>query len=152
MMRTSQQGIDLIKSFEGFVGTPYLCSAGVPTIGWGTTRYPSGIKVKLSDRRVAECVADEYLAHDLGVFEEAVNKALTTPIQQSQFDACVSLCYNVGQGNFTSSTLVKMLNAGTAPNLVALQFLRWNKAKGIPLAGLTRRRQAEMGLFLTDIA
>jgi lysozyme len=93
-----------------------------------------------------------YLHHDLSTFEKAVNKVLTIPIQQSQFDACVSLCYNIGQGNFTSSTLVKMLNAGTAPDLIAPQFLRWDKAKGKPLAGLTRRRKAEMALFLTSTA
>ena len=151
-MQTSKQGLDLIKSFEGFVGTPYLCSAGVPTIGWGTTRYPSGIKVKLSDRRIAECVADTYLCHDLAIFEVAVSKALTTPVSQCQFDACVSLCYNVGQGNFAASTLVKMINAGDTPEAVAPQFLRWNKVKGKPVAGLTRRRTAEMELFLSGTA
>ena len=151
-METSSKGIALIKEFESFRKTPYLCAAGVPTIGWGTTRYPDGRAVKLSDPKITEAVADMYLHHDLTTFEKAVNKVLTIPIQQSQFDACVSLCYNIGQGNFTSSTLVKMLNAETAPDLIAPQFLRWDKAKGKPLAGLTRRRKAEMALFLTSTA
>jgi len=148
-METSSKGIVLIKEFESFRAAPYLCAAGVPTIGWGTTRYPDGKAVKLSDPKITEAVGDMYLHHDLSTFESAVNKALTIPIQQSQFDACISLCYNIGQGNFASSTLVKMLNAGTAPDLIAPQFLRWDKAKGKPLAGLTRRRKAEMNLFLS---
>lgn len=151
-METSNKGIALIKEFESFRKTPYLCAAGVPTIGWGTTRYPDKKAVTLADKDITEAVGDMYLHHDLTTFEKAVNKVLTIPIQQSQFDACISLCYNIGQGNFTSSTLVKMLNAGTAPDLIAPQFLRWNKAKGKSLAGLTRRRKAEMALFLTSTA
>lgn len=151
-METSSKGIALIKEFESFRKTPYLCAAGVPTIGWGTTRYPDKKAVTLADKDITEAVGDMYLHHDLTTFEKAVNKVLTIPIQQSQFDACVSLCYNIGQGNFTSSTLVKMLNAGTAPDLIAPQFLRWDKAKGKSLAGLTRRRKAEMALFLTSTA
>jgi lysozyme len=73
-------------------------------------------------------------------------------VSQCQFDASVSLCYNIGQGNFAASTLVKMVNAGDTPEAVAPQFLRWNKAKGRSLAGLTRRRTAEMALFLTSTA
>lgn len=148
-METSSKGIALIKEFESFRKTPYLCAAGVPTIGWGTTRYPDKKAVTLADKDITEAVGDMYLHHDLTTFENAVNKALTIPIQQCQFDACISLCYNIGQGNFASSTLVKMLNAGTAPDLIAPQFLRWDKAKGKPLAGLTRRRKAEMNLFLS---
>lgn len=149
-METSSKGIALIKEFESFRKTPYLCAAGVPTIGWGTTRYPDKKAVTLADKDITEAVGDMYLHHDLTTFENAVNKVLTIPIQQCQFDACISLCYNIGQGNFTSSTLVKMLNAGTAPDLIAPQFLRWDKAKGKSLAGLTRRRKAEMALFLND--
>lgn len=148
-METSSKGIALIKEFESFRKTPYLCAAGVPTIGWGTTRYPDKKVVTLADKDITEAVGDMYLHHDLTTFENAVNKALTIPIQQCQFDACISLCYNIGQGNFASSTLVKMLNAGTAPDLIAPQFLRWDKAKGKSLAGLTRRRKAEMNLFLS---
>jgi lysozyme len=151
-MEISSKGVALIKEFESFRKTPYLCAAGVPTIGWGTTRYPDKKAVKLSDPKITEAVGDMYLHHDLTTFEKAVTKALTIPIQQCQFDACISLCYNIGQGNFTSSTLVKMLNAGTAPDLIAPQFLRWDKAKGKSLAGLTRRRKAEMTLFLTSTA
>lgn len=147
-MEISSKGVALIKEFESFKATPYLCPASVPTIGWGTTRYPNGQAVKLVDPKITEAVGDIYLHHDIAIFEKVVNKTLTVPIQQSQFDACVSLCYNIGQENFTSSTLVKMLNVGSAPSLVAPQFLRWNKAKGKSLAGLTRRRKAEMNLFL----
>lgn len=151
-MNISSKGVSLIKGFEGFRAAPYLCAAGVPTIGWGTTRYPDGFAVKLSDPRITEAVGDMYLHHDLDGFEKCVTRALTTPIRQSQFDACVSLCYNIGQDNFSTSTLVKMLNAGSAPDIIALQFLRWNRAKDKPLAGLTRRRKAEMALFLTSTA
>ena len=151
-MEVSSKGVALIKEFESFRAAPYLCAAGVPTIGWGSTRYPDGRAVKLSDPKITKAVGDMYLHHDLSIFERAVNRALIVPVSQCQFDACVSLCYNVGQGNFAASTLVKMVNAGNTPEAVAPQFLRWDKAKGRSLAGLTRRRTTEMALFLTSTA
>ena len=148
-MRTSSAGIALIKEFEGFKAVPYLCSAGIPTIGYGSTYYLDGTKVRLSDRAITETKALELLSKSLAKFEATVNE-VNKSLTQNQFDACVALCYNIGQANFSSSTLVKMLNARTDPTLVAPQFLRWNKVVGKPSEGLTRRREAEMTLFLKD--
>jgi lysozyme len=89
----------------------------------------------------------QLLAHTVGAYEHTVN-AIGVPLTQNQFDALVSLCYNIGSGNLISSTLVKMLKAGNDKAEVAKQFLRWNKAAGKELAGLTRRRNAEAELFL----
>lgn len=150
-MKTSHNGRKLIQEFEGFRNKPYLCSAGVPTIGFGSTMYLEGARVRLADPEITRAEAENLFVKTLTAYEDTVNKT-TKGLNQNQFDACVSLCYNIGQGNFTSSTLVKMLNAGTAPDLIAPQFLRWDKAKGKSLAGLTRRRKAEMALFLTSTA
>lgn len=149
-MKTSKAGIDLIAEFEGFSAKPYLCPAKVPTIGFGSTRYADGRKVTLQDQPVTRDEAGVLLAATLVNFEDAVNKAVTIDIEQCQFDAMVSLCYNIGGANFKSSTLVKMLNAGDPLAFVAKQFLRWNKAGGKELAGLTRRREAERRLFLNE--
>lgn len=147
-METSKAGKDLIKQSEAFRGVPYLCPADVASIGYGSTIYPNGKKVKLSDKTITQEEGDELFENTLLTYEKAVDKAVKEPLTQNQFDACVSLCYNIGQTNFSTSTLVKMLNIKAKPDLVALQFLRWDKARGIRLAGLTRRRMAESELFL----
>jgi lysozyme len=150
-VKTSHNGRKIIQEFEGFRSTPYLCSAEVPTIGFGSTMYLNGTKVKLSDPDINRAEAENLFVKTLTKYEDTVNKT-TKGLNQNQFDACVSLCYNIGQEAFTSSTLVKMINAGTAPDLIAPQFLRWNKVKGKPDKGLTRRREAEMALFLSNTA
>jgi lysozyme len=147
-MKIGDAGIALIKEFEGFRKAPYLCSAGVPTIGFGSTLYTDGRKVRLCDVSISEATALELFHDTLHKYEQTVDKVINVPLTQNQFDACVCLCYNIGQGNFASSTLVKMLNARTSPVIIAPQFLRWNKAAGEPSKGLTRRREAEMNLFL----
>lgn len=148
-MKIGDAGIALIKEFEGFRKAPYLCSAGVPTIGYGSTMYADGKKVKMSDVSISEVTALELFHETLHKYEQTVNKAITMPLTQNQFDACVSLCYNIGQGNFASSTLVKELNKSVPIEEVSAQFLRWNKAAGAVSAGLSRRRKAEQTLFLS---
>lgn len=143
---TSQTGINLISSFEDLELKAYLCPAGVWTIGNGTTIYPNGVKVKKGD----VCSLDQakaYFAHDLKRFEASVNNLVKVPLSQNQFDALVSLVYNIGSGNFASSTLLKKLNAKDYAG-AADQFPRWNKAGGKVLNGLIRRRDAERALFL----
>ena len=143
---TSQTGINLISSFEDLELKAYLFPAGVWTIGNGTTIYPNGVKVKKGD----VCSLDQakaYFAHDLKRFEASVNNLVKVPLSQNQFDALVSLVYNIGSGNFASSTLLKKLNAKDYAG-AADQFPRWNKAGGKVLNGLIRRRDAERALFL----
>lgn len=145
-MVTSRTGIDLISSFEDTRLKSYDDGVGIWTIGIGTTIYPNGVKVKKGDT----CSLDQaksYFSHDLKRFENAVNSSLKMIVNQNQFDALVSLAYNIGEDAFKKSTLVEMLNNNNFTG-ASDQFLRWNKAKGKVLNGLTRRREAERALFL----
>jgi lysozyme len=118
----------------------------IPTIGYGSTFLPDGTKVTMKTPAITESVATDYLRSAVAKFEKTINQSVKVPLTQNQFDALVCFCYNVGSGNFLSSTLLKVLNLGHYEEVPA-QLMRWNKAKGIVLAGLTRRRQAESALF-----
>ena len=142
-------GLHLIKDFEGLKFKPYQCSAGVWTIGIGTTVYPNGQKVNQSDSPINEIVSLLYLTHDLEYFCKQVDAYTTDAVNQSQFDALVSFGYNCGMGNLKSSTLLKKVNANPNDPTIAAEFLKWNKAAGKVIAGLTRRRQAESDLYFS---
>ena len=144
-MKTSSNGTALIREFEGFVANAYLCPAKVWTIGIGTTIYPNGTKIKKGDTCTLD-QAHEYLAHDMIEFEKTVNDSVKVPLSQNQFDALVSLTYNIGSTAFKNSTLLKKLNAKDYAG-AADQFLVWNKGGGKVLKGLVRRREAERALF-----
>ena len=143
-MRTSQNGIDLIKRFEGCRLTAYKCPAGVWTIWYGHTR---GVKKGL---KIAQNQADLFLREDIKVYENGLNKTVSVPLNQNQFDALISFCYNCGLGAFQRSTLRERLNAGDYTG-AAKEFSRWNKANGKVLSGLVRRRAAEQKLFNTPV-
>jgi GH24 family phage-related lysozyme (muramidase) len=143
--KTGEAGKKLIKDFEGFRAVAYLCPAGVWTIGYGTTKIngkPVSKKTKITSQE-----ADLFLEQDLKTFEDVVNHSVTVELNQNQFDALVSFVYNLGSGNLKKSTLLKKLNVGLF-NEAADEFLKWDKAAGKRLAGLTRRRNAERELFL----
>jgi len=144
-MRTSQAGIDLIKRFEDFRARAYQDSAGVWTIGYGTTAG-AGVKVR-PGMTISRAQAEEYLRDHLQQVERAVDRLVTVPLEQHEFDALVSFVYNVGGGAFAKSTLRRKLNAGDR-KAAANEFLRWNKAGGKVLKGLKRRRAAERRMFL----
>lgn len=145
-MKTSSSGIDMICGFEGKRLVAYDDGVGVWTIGFGTTVYPNGVKVKRGDT-CTDAQAKQYMQHDLIKFEKAVNDSVTVPLNQNQFDALISLAYNIGTGAFAKSTLVKKLNAGDYKG-AAEQFLVWNKGNGKIMQGLVNRRQREKGVFL----
>ena len=147
-MKTSNKGKAIIKQYEGFRAKPYLCPAGVPTIGYGATYYTDGRKVTLKDAPLSEADADKLLDEMVVKYEDAVNRYVQVPITQNQFDALVSFCYNLGQENLRNSTLLKKVNAKDYKS-AADQFLRWNRAGGKVLAGLTKRRTDERKLFLS---
>lgn len=149
-MRISQAGLDLIKRFEGLSLTAYKDVAGVPTIGYGTTRYPDGSMVRLGDK-CTEAQAEEYLRDDVAGCEEAVNQYIGVPLSQAQFDALVSLVYNIGAGAFSESTLRRKLNAGDYQG-AAVEFDRWVHAGGRKVGGLIKRRRAERELFESGMA
>jgi len=140
-MQTGNKGIELIKHFEGCELEAYKCPAGVWTIGYGH------IKGVHEGMKITEMQAEEMLKSELHEYEGYINDYVTVPLNQNQFDAMVSWVYNLGGGNLRASTLLKVLNAGDYDGVPA-QMLRWNKAGGKVLEGLTRRRQAEADLFV----
>jgi lysozyme len=146
-MKTGQAGIELIKRFEGFSSTPYLCPADVPTIGYGNTRRFDGSRVAMDDEPISEADGEALLAHELLSFERSVDKLITAELTQVMFDALVSFTYNLGSGNLQSSTLRMKLNRGNYEG-AADEFPKWRKAGGRVLQGLVRRRIAERKLFL----
>ena len=140
-MRTSDSGIDFIKSFEGLRLEAYQDSAGVWTIGYGTTH---GIKPGM---RITKEEAEEMLRNDVAWFEKAVKNLLPIELSQSEFDALTSFCYNLGAAALEQSTLRKRLLAGEPRCWVYQKEMpRWNQAGGKVLQGLVRRRQAEADL------
>lgn len=141
-MKTSKTGINLIKQFEGTVLKVYKDAVGKDTIGVGHL-----IKSGESFTTLTQQQAEDLLAKDLIQFEVGVTKAVKVPLKQNQFDALVSFSFNLGIGNLNSSTLLKKLNVGDYQG-ASSEFERWNKAGGVVLKGLTRRRLAEKELFL----
>ena len=146
-MVVSLFGVDIICGFEGKRLAAYDDGVGVWTIGFGTTVYPNGIKVMKGDT-CTEAQAKTYMAHDLKKFEATVNKAVTVQLNQNQFDALVSLAYNIGTNAFSKSTLVKKLNANDIRG-AADQFDVWVNAGGKRMQGLVNRRAKEKALFIS---
>ena len=145
--KTGNEGIELIKTFEGFRSAPYKCPAGIPTIGYGATFYPNGKKVTMADKSITEVEATELLKSMLKSFEQYVDSYCIDSITQNQFDALVSFCYNLGPANLKSSTLLKKVNANPNDPTINAEFVKWTKAGGKTLAGLVRRREAESKLY-----
>lgn len=146
-MSLSLEGVNQICNFEGLKLSAYDDGTGVWTIGYGTTRYPNGKRVSEGDRCTLE-QAKTYMRHDLKIFERAVNSSVTVPLKQNQFDALVSLTYNIGVGAFKNSTLIKKLNLGDYKE-AANQFDVWVNAGGKRLQGLVNRRAIEKKIFLS---
>ncbi len=141
-MQISQEGIALIKKFEGCKLESYKCAAGVWTIGYGSTH---GISEGMS---ISQERADMLLIEDLEKFEQAVNDLVKVSLNQNEFDALVSWTFNLGSTNLKNSTLLKVLNSTHKDwSDVPKQIKRWNKANGKVLEGLVRRREAEALLF-----
>ena len=147
-MKISENGLSLIKQFEGLSLKPYLDAVNIPTIGYGSTYYEDGTKVTLKDKPITEERATqllEFIANK--TFSENINKVVKVALNQNQFDALVSFAYNVGNKNFNWSTLLKKLNLSDHVG-ASLEFGRWNQANGKILNGLVLRRQKERELFL----
>lgn len=142
-MKTSKNGINLIKKYEGCKLKAYLCPAEIYTIGYGHT---SGVR---KDEAITYEQAEDFLKKDLEKFEKSVNKYVNVEVTQSMFDALISFSFNVGATAFRKSTLLQQLNKGDY-NSAADEFLRWNKGGGKVLAGLTKRRKAEKQLFMSE--
>lgn len=148
-MKLNDKGYDLIKRFEGYSDRPYKCPAGISTIGYGNTYYPNGTKVKITDKQITREYANEILAHTADEFAADVLKLVKSKISVNQLNALTAFAYNVGMGNFQKSTLLKLVNLNPNDAMIAKEFLKWNKAGGKVLNGLTNRRIAESALYFT---
>lgn len=143
-MKTSGAGLALIQHFEGLRLQAYQCSAGVWTIGWGHT---AGVK---AGDTIDTDTAKRLLVEDVAGVERQLEAVLKRPISQSQFDALVCFTFNLGIGSLSKSTLLKRVNEGDTAS-ASDEFLKWNKAGGKALVGLTRRRMAERKLFISQV-
>ena len=146
----TNKGIELIKKYEGFESKAYKCSAGVWTIGYGATYYMDGTHVKEGDTitlEEAENLLNEMSEKNYGSY---VDKYVTSNINPYQRDALISFAYNIGNANLKSSTLLKKVNNNPTDKSIKDEFLRWNKAGGKVLKGLTLRREAEAELYFTE--
>jgi GH24 family phage-related lysozyme (muramidase) len=145
LRQINQSGIDLIKEYEGFRADAYQDAVGVWTIGWGSTQNVR------PGMRITQEQGESLLRKDLADAEAAVSRLVKVRLTSNEFSALVSFVFNLGQGSFGRSTLLRKLNAGDKRG-AADEFRRWNKArvkgKLQVLRGLTRRREAEMTLFL----
>ena len=149
----TQRGIALVKEFEGYhkclpddTAKPYLCPANVPTVGYGTTYYEDGRRVRLSDPAISRQKAETLLSRQLLVYLNSVDRKIAVTLHEYMRDACGSLAYNIGTGAFGKSTAARMINQqrwGEVPRAFAM----WRMGGGRVLAGLERRRQAEIALF-----
>tara|TARA_S200002703_G_scaffold151763_1_gene151507 strand:- start:566 stop:1048 length:483 start_codon:yes stop_codon:yes gene_type:complete len=139
-MNISQEGLSLIKKFEGCELEAYKCAAGVLTIGYGSTK---GVK---EGDTITQEEADNLILHEMEEYEGYVKDAVTVDLKQNQFDALVSWVFNLGPANLKASTMLKVLNNKEYDD-VPTQIKRWNKAGGKVLQGLIRRREAEALLF-----
>lgn len=148
-MRLNNSGYLLITEFEGFSAKPYLCPAKIPTIGYGNTYYSDGKRVTMLDKEITKVQAFEMFKTIADRFADKVNKLVTSPLNQNQFNALVSLAYNIGTGNFASSTILKKVNKNHNDTSIELEFKKWNKVNKKEVAGLTRRRLYESKVYFS---
>ncbi|RJL53221.1 lysozyme [Pectobacterium carotovorum] len=144
--KINDAGLNLIKSFEGLRLTKYLDTAGKWTIGYGHLIRPN----ENFDNGITSQEADLLLQQDVKTAEMGVQRYVSVDLNGNQFGALTSFTYNLGVGNLKTSTLLRLLNQKEY-DAAAAQFLRWNKAGGQVVKGLTRRREAEKTLFLQPI-
>ena len=148
-MKIDKKGLSLISEFEGLSLKPYKCSAGISTIGFGSTYYENGTRVQMSDAPITKQRAEQLLQHTADRFASKVVNLLKKPVTQNQFNALVSFAFNVGSGALASSTLLKLVNVNPNDAMIAKEFLKCNKVNKIPIQGLTNRRIKESALYFT---
>jgi len=157
MRKVDKKGIVFIHSFEGCSLVPYLCPAGVPTIGWGNTIYANGAKVTMKDKPITKEVAESLFSYILMLFERDVNSLLKKEVTQNQFNALASFAYNLGSDidadnipeGLGDSTLLKKVNSNPNDETIRNEFVKWNKADGKISSGLVRRRYEEAKMYFT---
>lgn len=148
--------ITIVKHFESFRPKPYLCTSNKATIGYGSTFYPNGLKVTLQDAPISEKVAYDLMLWEITNKATAVNKFLTAPVNQAQYDALISFAYNCGAPALKTSTLMRYINAGYIQKeggmiKITNEFKKWIHSAGKKSPGLIRRRACEAHLFTHSI-
>lgn len=146
-MTVSTAGLNLIKGAESFRSKAYKDGGGVWTIGYGTTQIP-GRAVQPGDT-CTEAEALVWFNNDIRKFTDAVNRGVKVTLRQCQFDALVSLAYNVGVGAFQESTLLKLVNSNPNDLEIAREFCKWRKDNGQDVRGLLLRRLREASFYFT---
>lgn len=146
-LKINSEGLAIIKASEGFYPKPYLCPAGVPTIGYGTTIYPNKTKVTLDDSEITLQQGEHYLAYECKAVEDQIKSVVLAPLTINQFSALVSFVYNVGIGNFRASTMLRLIN-NKEYEAASNEFPKWRLAGGQIMQGLVIRRENERQLFI----
>lgn len=144
MTEAIELAAELCRRFEGLRLKPYVCPAGVPTIGYGTTRYKAGKPVQMSDPAISKSEAEDMLLHDLSGFYAATVKLCPTLLSEPPYRAAAitSFCFNLGAGRLKASTLRRRVNAKDWPG-AASELMKWTRGGGKVLPGLVARRKAE---------
>jgi lysozyme len=151
-MNISKTGIQLVKDFEGLRLNAYKCSAGVPTIGYGSTFYPDKSNVKMGDVLRDKNEAEILLINTLEDYDIYVSKyTKSVKLTQHQFDALVCFAYNVGLGNLSKSTLLKKVLSNPNDPTIPSEFAKWNRGGGVVLQGLVKRRKKEGELYFKKV-
>jgi lysozyme len=148
-MKLNNAGYLLITEFEGFSSKPYLCSAKVPSIGYGSTFYADGSKVTMNDKPISKYLAFEMFKTIADKFTIGVLKCVKKEINQNMLNSLVSLSYNIGISSFMNSTLLKKVNANPNDKTIFTEFCKWNKVGKKEIAGLTKRRNKEAVNYFT---
>jgi lysozyme len=146
-MVLTNDALKLLHKYEGLVLDAYLCPAKIPTIGYGNTFYEDGSKVKMGDKITKERAIELFENILEKNFASQVKRLIKSRVTNNQFSALVSFAYNVGVGNLKRSTLLKLVNSNPNDPAIRQQFMRWNRAGGKVLLGLTRRRESEANLY-----
>jgi len=148
--QVDQTGLNLIKQFEGCILHPYLDQVGIPTIGYGQTYYPgTGKKVTIQDPPITQQQADDMFLAILKPYELAVYSTTRDDLTQNNFNALVSLTYNIGTGAFKGSTVHRLVNQNISDNQLKTAFLMWKKANGKVLQDLVNRRTTEYQVYIS---
>lgn len=148
-LQISDTAATIIANYEGFRSNPYLDPVGVPTIGYGTTYYPDGSRVKMTDDPITRKQALEYLKYHANADVMMMRELIDVPLNQNQRDALTSFVYNIGISAFQRSTLLRKLNEDPNDETIINEFLRWTKAGGKELTGLKKRRKLEAELYFS---
>ena len=154
-MKLNEEGYLIIAKFEGLRLTSYLCSAGVPTIGYGSTFYPSGKKVTMKDKAITKETALWMLKTTANMFAKDVDMLVTSNVNQNQFNALVSFAFNLGSDidadnipeGLGDSNLLKKVNANPNDPAIAKEFVKWVNANGVRNNGLIKRRTEEVKIY-----